>query len=227
MKIQSILRNIKHILYPAPIFCIHCEENLLHSGDFLLCHECYHTLLDSMKNTYFRFHFDEELRLQSCGEDSAEGLCVFPYIETTRTLIHAFKFSLYKDCAKFWADAVSYQVAKLNCTYIVPVPSSKKSIRDRGFSHIHLLAEELKKITSIPTLPNILHRNKDVKHQLGLKRQQRLENVKDIFECTQDLSNIRVLLLDDVLTTGATVYNCKLALEKKGASVMILTLAQA
>lgn len=180
-----------------------------------------------MKNSYFRFHFDEELRLQPCDESDADGLCVFPYTEATQTLIHAFKFALYKDCAKFWADAISYQVAKMDCGYIVPVPSSKKSVRDRGFSHIHLLAEELSKITNIPTLSNVLHRNKNVRHQLGLKRQQRLENVKDIFECTQDLSGLRVLLLDDVLTTGATVYNCKLALEKKGASVMILTLAQA
>lgn len=227
MKNTKLFHNLTKALFPAPLFCLSCEINILHFGEFILCSDCFTLFLESRKTEFLKFITEDELRLQPHLEDTADIVCAFPYNEITQKLIHTYKFSLYKDCAKFWANAISFQVAQQACTIIIPVPSSRKSIEERGFSHMSLLSEELSKITGIPVLDKVLVRNKDVRHQVGLSRQQRLENVKNIFECTQDLSGQSVLLLDDVLTTGATVYHCKLALEKKGASVKIFTLARA
>ncbi len=103
---------------------------------------------------------------------------------------------------------------------IVPVPLHPARKRERRYNQSEILAEEVSKITGIETL-NILKRTKNTKTQTELSPTERRKNVKNAF-CVRKtykktISNKRVLLIDDVMTTGATLDECSKILLKEGA----------
>jgi ComF family protein len=121
---------------------------------------------------------------------------------------------------------------------IIPVPLYNKKLRHRGFNPSFLLVKEWDVITRaledgfpvIPVLEDILLRTKWTKSQTGLGRKERLKNIKNAFS-VNDPSKIngkKILLIDDVYTTGATAKECSKVLLNAGAShVDVLTLARA
>lgn len=225
---NTCIKKIVHFLFPDPIVCLGCQTETLTENDFILCDECYRALCESRSTSYFQFqNKNESLSLHPCVELSMDVVCFYPYSELIQRLIWNYKFSYYKDIAKLFADSISFEISKLNIDAIVSVPSSKSSLKERGFDQMELLAAEISKITGIPLVQSILSRKLNNQHQVGLSKKKRLLNVKDIFKCSQDLSGKKVLLLDDVLTTGATVYYSRKALRAKGAEVIIATLAHA
>jgi competence protein ComFC len=111
---------------------------------------------------------------------------------------------------------------------IVPVPLAPKGLRERGFNQSLLIARVLSKHWGIPVFMDILFKKKDTLPQLGLSKKERLANLKKAFEVKGNIKNLRLLLLDDVMTTGATVTECSKALMNAGAQeVIVLTLARA
>lgn len=111
---------------------------------------------------------------------------------------------------------------------VVPVPLSPRSLKDRGFNQSLLLSRHLSKKKKIPLLMDVLIKILDTPSQVGLSAQERAANVKKAFACTDRLTGMNVLLIDDVMTTGATVNACSKQLLRAGAtSVSVLTLARA
>jgi len=111
---------------------------------------------------------------------------------------------------------------------LVPVPLHRARERQRGYNQSHLLAREMSVVLRWPVV-EALARLRNTPAQVGLNRAQRLDNVRDAF-CATDASvaGRRVLLIDDVCTTGATLGACSQALRRAGArSVWALTLARA
>ncbi|MBI5599073.1 MAG: ComF family protein [Deltaproteobacteria bacterium] len=132
---------------------------------------------------------------------------------------------------------------------IVPVPLHCKRLKTRGFNQSLLIAGEMAKTLSIEVDRLSLKRTRHTAPQVEMKEKERLENVKGAFEVTDlrwsisrplwsisrprrptsrpcRFSGKRVLLVDDVFTTGATVRECSKALKKAGAEVYVLTLAR-
>lgn len=116
-------------------------------------------------------------------------------------------------------------------TRIIPVPLSKKRFAERGYNQAFLLADLLAESTGIKLDDKSLARKALAsKHRAGMDRKSRLESVKDIFEITAPrlIKNERILLIDDVFTSGATVSNCAKVLKENGAEkVYVLTIARA
>ncbi|MBI4691561.1 MAG: ComF family protein [Nitrospirae bacterium] len=113
------------------------------------------------------------------------------------------------------------------CDGIVPVPLSKKGLRARGFNQTLLLARVISKELRIPLLMDMLFKKKDTPPQIGLNAKERLKNLRGVFETCMRIDNLRLLLLDDVMTTGATVRECSKTLIKAGArEVIVITLAR-
>jgi ComF family protein len=111
---------------------------------------------------------------------------------------------------------------------LVPVPLHRARERQRGYNQSRLLAREMSASLDWPVV-EALARLRNTPAQVGLNRAQRLANVRDAF-CVTDASvaGRRVLLIDDVCTTGATLGACSQALRRAGArSVWALTLARA
>ena len=111
---------------------------------------------------------------------------------------------------------------------IVPVPLSIKRLRERGFNQSLLLARVISREKKLPLLIDILFKKKETPPQTGLSGKERLLNLKNAFVVKGDIRGLRLLLVDDVMTTGATVTECSKQLMKAGAKeVTVLTLARA
>jgi ComF family protein len=112
---------------------------------------------------------------------------------------------------------------------ITPVPLDRNRYRQRGYNQALCLARSLGWSADIPVKPRALARVRVTKSQVGLRLEERRENVADAFRAEKTLTaNLSVLVLDDVVTTGATINACAVALRTARAKkVYGLTLARA
>jgi len=164
--------------------------------------------------------------------DAARGALVFD--GAVRELIHQFKYSgktmLRRPLALYAADHLDRFVRESGPDMIIPVPLHKKRLRQRGFNQAILLGEIFAKKWELPLLRNTLRRVRWTEPQVNLSAAERLENVKGAFAVSgsPDLSGRRILLVDDVYTTGSTVKECAKILKQAGAEAVIaVTVARA
>ena len=113
---------------------------------------------------------------------------------------------------------------------ISAVPIHKKRKHDRGYNQSELIAKKLAK--NIPNIiyKNILKKTINNQRQSELKKEERLENVKNVYQIQnrQIIENKRIVLFDDIYTTGSTVNECSRVLKENGAKeILVLTLASA
>lgn len=125
--------------------------------------------------------------------------------------------------------ATHWQQHPMPADVLVPVPLHAARLRERGYNQAALLARELAQRVELTVNEKTLVRKRATAPQVELSARERRENVHDAFCCCDDgLAEKRVLLIDDVCTTGATLEACALALRESGAhSVQALTLARA
>jgi len=115
---------------------------------------------------------------------------------------------------------------------IIPVPLHKKRIRQRQFNQSEIMALHLSEKLKIPCDMNLLKKSRSTKQQARLSERERWENVRGVFDISGDRGNFvagkRILLVDDIITTGATALNCALPLSEAGAlGIDIFSLAYA
>lgn len=194
-----------------PAFCDRCQRPLssaIGSAETPLCGAC------RMEETDFD-------RLRSFGAYDAE----------LRALIVLLKYNgvlpLARPLAGWLALAAQTCPALLEVDAIVPVPLYLARRRARGFNQAELLARQLARWTKLRVETRWLARVKDTPSQTGLTPAQRVENVRGAFAAHTKLDTARILLLDDVCTTGATLNACARALKQAGAKrVNALTVAR-
>ena len=99
---------------------------------------------------------------------------------------------------------------------IIPVPVSKRRKKDRGYNQTELIAKEISKELNIEYVKDVLYKSKDTIAQSKLNKEQREENAKGVYEIknNQRVNNKRILLIDDIYTTGSTVRECSKILNK-------------
>lgn len=111
---------------------------------------------------------------------------------------------------------------------IVPVPLTAKGLRQRGFNQSLLIARVVSKKTGIPLNIDTLFKIKETPPQVGLSASERHKNLAGAFTTKGTIKGSRILLVDDVVTTGATAAACSKALLKAGAQeINVLTIARA
>lgn len=147
------------------------------------------------------------------------------YADVLSEAIHLMKFSKLKRLAK----PLSSLLFKLDIPEydgIVPVPLSSKSLKERGFNQSLLISRVLSKKLRIPIYIDMLLKTRETLPQIGLNAKERVKNLKGSFEAKK-INGLRLLLVDDVMTTGATARECARVLMKAGAGdVIIITLAR-
>jgi len=151
-----------------------------------------------------------------------------------RDVIHEFKYNRQihlRHLVARWLRAAldDERLRDHRFDVIVPVPLHPARQRERGFNQASLLAELLSAHTSIPSRP-LLKRIRYTTTQTALDRSERMENLHNAFRLRKnaDVRGLRVLLIDDVLTTGSTLSECARVLKRAGAkSVHAATAARA
>jgi ComF family protein len=115
------------------------------------------------------------------------------------------------------------------CQVLIPVPLSDKRRLHRGYNRVELIARELAPLLDLPLAARALARRRDTPSQVGLGPQERRRNVQGAFEADATLvAGQQVLLIDDLLTTGATLSACGRALRRAGVGgIYALTVARA
>jgi ComF family protein len=146
-----------------------------------------------------------------------------------RKAVHRFKYAGLRSLAGTLGEILydCWAAEHWPVDVIVPVPLHPQRERQRGYNQSLLLARELSVHTALTIIDGVLLRTSPTQPQVGLSAAQRAENVRNAFDCQDDsLRGSKVLLVDDVLTTGATMRACAFALlEGKAAAVWGLTLA--
>lgn len=146
-------------------------------------------------------------------------------------LIAAFKFRGRPDLAGPLAALLSLVIGEGydGIDLIVPVPLSRTRLRERGYDQAWLLARSVGKLLAIPAAPRALRRVRNTKPQTSLSATGRKHNVANAFEMGPDgVVGADILLVDDVLTTAATVRECSRILMRSGAfRVRVATVARA
>lgn len=149
-----------------------------------------------------------------------------------RSAIHHFKYHnrqilagplalLLRDC---------WERPPVPVDVLVPVPLHKRRLQERGYNQAALLARELGRLVTLPVVERVLRRERYTRVQVGLSARERRENVAGAFHCLDGaMRGCRVLLIDDVCTTGATLEACAVALRQEGKAkaVWALTVARA
>ena len=149
--------------------------------------------------------------------------------EALRQLKYGKAFWLAPDLAAILKNCLQAEFSGVMFDMIVPVPLFHARRRERGFNQSAVLARELGRLIDCKTMPGMLRRIRPTTTQTNLTAPQRLSNVKNAFLSgkSKQLAGRRVLLVDDVMTTGATVNACARALKKGGAeTVHVLTVAR-
>jgi ComF family protein len=149
-----------------------------------------------------------------------------------RKAVHEFKYRNLRAIARQLASLLSNYLVTADSMpgdVLVPVPLHSKRLRERGYNQSFLLAKELSNLTGLPVNDTCLERNVyNVPQAKTRNVEERRLNVIGIFTCkNEDLRDKKVLLIDDVTTSGATLNACASALKIAGAmSVCGLTLAR-
>jgi len=141
-----------------------------------------------------------------------------------RALVHDLKFRDRHDARRLFGRWLAEAGAELlaDADVIVPVPLTRMRLLARRFNQSAVLALEIARRTGIKADPIALHRTRRTPPQVGLTRQQRRQNVAGVFavttECKPRIAGAKVVLIDDVITTGATASACARALKRAGAA---------
>lgn len=166
-----------------------------------------------------------------------EGIRSVAYLDgTLREAIYGLKYDYIRELAEPLGDMLAeyIQRAPLPADVVIPVPLHRRRQRERGYNQSALLAKRLGAVTHIPVRHDLLRRHRYTRSQTRLNAQERSQNVQGAFswanhrDSALEMVGKRVLLIDDVATTGATLRACAQVLRGQGAcSVWALTVARA
>ncbi len=143
-----------------------------------------------------------------------------PHEGKLQEAIHALKYYGVTELATPLAQRLFTCLQATNWTYdtIIPVPLYITRLRERGYNQSQIIGLKLAEALNMPLVPTALERQRQTTSQVGLSREERAKNVDGAFRAASNMvTGRRILLIDDVLTTGATLLACAAALFDAGA----------
>ena len=211
--------SLLNLIYPPKCgICGKLNENFL-------CNKCYKILENDAK-----FNVD---KFEKTENEFDEHIYMFKYEGAIRRIILQYKFQeksyLYKTIVNFLLkNKKMFEIIKTYDT-IVPVPISKKRKRTRGYNQSYLIAKDIANIVGIKLENRVLFKTKNIIEQSKLNKEDRLENIKGVYEIRniKRVMNKKILLFDDIYTTGSTVIECCRMLNiAKPSKIGVLTIAK-
>lgn len=143
----------------------------------------------------------------------------FAYSFPLDKLIQAMKYREQLALAKAFAEKLALRIVQSDMPdCIIPMPLHPAKLRERGFNQSLLLAATVARKLDIELLANVCQRVRDTPPQSALPWKERNKNVRSAFRCARDLTGKRVALVDDVMTTGASLNALAEAVQKRGAA---------
>ena len=227
MKMKG-LQHLFNLFYPDT--CVCCDQYLL-DQEKIICIECRLDLpfIETGNSTYNPLL--ETLKGKVIVEEGTSFLYYHP-VGKVKKLIHQLKYKNNQKVGVFLGEWLGLKLLETkaynNIDYIIPVPLHKDKLRLRGYNQLTKFGETLSSILNIEYLEGVLIRNTMAKTQTLKKRLDRFKSLVNNFSIINAdlLKNKHVLLIDDVVTTGATLEACCNELLKvEGMKISIVTIA--
>ncbi len=228
-QITSVLDDFLGIFYPN--MCQGCGEPLLKHENFI-CSKC----MFSIPRTNYhnsRKNMISELFLGKVKIEYATSFCFFHKDGILQNLIHSLKYKGGKEVGetlgKYFGSEINTSDFS-NIDLIIPVPLHPKRQKFRGYNQSEWIAKGLGEIMNKPVDVKSVIRSRNTKTQTEKNKDERWENVKNIFEVVspKDIENKHVLVIDDVITTGATIESCaSTILDVKNTKISIASIGVA
>lgn len=231
----SALSALKSAIYPENVTCDLCGAELVADTRYALCADCTAEMpfVDGHVCLVCGAPISDEadycLRCQRQESVFGRNVAALVYEDKAREMIYSLKFGGKKYIAKTLAAMMSdaFLRSGIEGEIIVPVPMAASEKKKRGFNQSELLAEEIGKRLNIPVLPALV-KTKETRPQKELGGKDRAENLKGCFAVAygEYIAGRKILLVDDVFTTGATANECaRTLLKSKARKVNVLTAA--
>lgn len=202
--LNTVTKGLLEIIFPKSYRCIICNKEDVEGG---LCYECKKKIVPSLD----------------------DDLCIGYYKGILKELILKLKYKQDFNAGIILADLIEEKLNNLDGEYYLTfIPVSKKTLKERGFNQCEYLANELSFRVGYPVI-NALEKVRETQVQKTLTKEERKTNLIGAFKLKDsvDIKGKRIILIDDVITTGATLGEGKKILKENGAlEIKILTLAK-
>ena len=220
---ESILSPFIDFIYP-PV-CISCNRPLT-EGSQKICQNCWRAIPALSKDHSLYQKTRAKLLAEGCIDDLI-SCYVFESDGPFQHIIHALKYQEYKSFGIELGKQIGGLVLdwNLEIDIIVPVPLHRIKHRERGFNQSEFIAQGISWIVGKPIIANAVRRKRHTQTQTELDLEDRYKNMKDAFETLPNTSKKLYgkicLLVDDVITTGATTNSCARVILASGAKSII------
>jgi ComF family protein len=219
-----------HLFYPH--VCIGCGSDVIDAESFL-CLEC----INDLPHTNFAMHANNPVEKIFWGRVAiTNAMSEFYFSKTSiiQNLIHEFKYKGNREVGHYLGNFMGKSILNSNrfndINAIIPLPLFEKKEKKRGYNQAEILCNGISEITNSPVIKKNVTRIVHTETQTKKGRIQRWENVEKIFSIAQPkkLEGKHILLVDDVITTGATLESCATEILKiENVRLSIATLAMA
>lgn len=213
---NTFFSDVVHLLYPH--VCAGCGSDVI-SRHHVICLEC----IADMPVTGFCFHKQNPVEKIFRGRltlSNASAHVYFTKDSAVQNMLHRLKYSGMKEIGIFMGQLMAGNL-KRSTLYqdvdaVVPLPLNARKQKTRGYNQAALIAEGIGTALNIPVLNNVVARKKYTETQTHKSRAERWNNIEGKFAVVDagGLKDMHVLLVDDVITTGATLESCGMELLK-------------
>jgi ComF family protein len=204
-----------------PRFCTSCK-NKLSTNEEIICENCFAKIENTTSERIeleYRRKFEKEKLISDFN-----SAFIFHEGKEIQKLIHSLKYDKNYQAGNFLGKITSEllidKISSWKCDVIIPIPLHKLRKADRGFNQAKEIANGISKQLNIPLGTNILKRTRFTKTQTKLNLKERKENIEGAFQIRKGRSvkDKNIILVDDVITTGATISECAKILLANGAN---------
>jgi ComF family protein len=227
--VKDISSSLRHLFFPH--VCKSCFAEIAQADQYI-CASC----MSELPYTGFS-HIEanpvEKIFFGRVRVEAATSLLFFTPASIVQQLIHQIKYKGQQKLANYMGKMMGFEVLGSgrfqNLDLVVPLPLFRSREKLRGYNQAALLGMGISEVTGIPLDAKAINRVKASATQTRKTRAERWQNMEGIFRVNPELGeNRNILLVDDVITTGATLDACASALlEVKGTRVSIITLGYA
>ena len=225
---MTIWADLWNLFFPRS--CVICGKSLLQMEDFTCLH-----CLNSLPRTNFHLQKDNEMEKNFWGKMPIERATSYLYYSkggNVRSILYELKYYGNKEIGRSMGRCMANEISPSgffdDIDFIVPIPLHPKREKKRGYNQSEWLAKGISDITHISINKDVLIRTSCSITQTHKTRIERFESIRDVFKCIDPeiLKDKHILLVDDVLTTGATLVAASDAMVGvDGLRISVLTLA--
>ncbi|GAB2761273.1 ComF family protein [Salinimicrobium soli] len=223
-----MFHDLLDLLYPR--ICNSCETPLL-KNEKVLCTRCLHALPIAFAHLE-KDNVIEQIFYGRIPVENATSLLLFEKKGMVQKLIHNLKYRGHEEVGEFLGDWLGAELENLptfrEISAVVPVPLHKTKLRKRGYNQVEKFGRALAEKLNVPYIDDVLVKRSGSGTQTLKKRLARWGTLDETFvlEQPEKLENSHVLLVDDLVTTGATLEACAhQLLQLKGMKISIATMA--